>query len=56
MPHLPQSEPAAIGLDGERLQAAYQLLDHWTQDGSVPGGAILVGRHGKTVAPHFSGK
>lgn len=55
MPHLPQVTPDAIGLDATKLKTAYELLDSWTREGVVPGGAILVGRAGKTVAPHFSG-
>jgi CubicO group peptidase (beta-lactamase class C family) len=56
MPHLPQTTADTLGLDATKLQAAYDLLDGWTRERSVPGGAILVGRHGKTVAPHFSGR
>ncbi len=56
MPHLPQTTADALGLDESKLRAAYELLDGWTDDGVVPGGAILVGRHGKTVKAHFSGR
>ncbi|MBC8354490.1 MAG: beta-lactamase family protein [Planctomycetes bacterium] len=56
MAHLPQVTPDAIGLDATKLDAAYDLLDSWTREGVVPGGAILVGRRGKTVKPHFSGR
>lgn len=56
MTHLPQVDPSTINLDVKRLQVAYDLLDEWTQEGSVPGGAILVGRHGKTVKPRFFGR
>jgi len=40
----------------DKLQAAYDLLDGWTREGVVPGGAILVGRRGSTLAPRFFGK
>ncbi len=52
----PHTTAEKIGLDATKLQVAYDLLDGWTREGVVPGGAILVGRHGKTVAPHFSGR
>jgi CubicO group peptidase (beta-lactamase class C family) len=56
MAQLEHASPKAIGLDATKLHIAYDLLDEWTSEGSVPGGAILVGRNGKTVQPHFSGK
>ena len=56
--HLPQARPGDIGLDARQLQVAYDLLAKWTEgpDAPIPGGAILVGRHGKTVAPQFFGR
>jgi len=58
MPLLPVARPEDIGLDPARLQRAYDLLDQWTRgaDAPVPGGAILVGRNGKTVAARRFGK
>lgn len=55
---LERAEPAALGLDPARLQAAYALLESWTSGANppVPGGAILVGRHGKVCAPRFFGR
>ena len=53
---LEHATPESIGLNAGQLQVAYDLLGKWTADGSVPGGAILVGRHGKIVAPRFLGK
>ena len=52
---LAHSQPSEIGLDGDRLQWAYARLTEWTsgEDAPVPGGAILVGRHGKIVEPRF---
>lgn len=49
---LPVVAPAEIDLDAARLERAYELLDGWTRrpDAAIPGGAILIGRHGKTVA------
>lgn len=60
--HLPKAEPAELKLDPRRLQDAYDLLESWTQPAKkgeaapVPGGAILVGRHGKIVEPRFFGR
>jgi CubicO group peptidase (beta-lactamase class C family) len=58
MTHLPHAKPEDIGLDPKQLQIAFDLLDKWTRgkDAPVPGGAIVVGRHGKIVAPRFFGK
>jgi CubicO group peptidase (beta-lactamase class C family) len=55
---LPIASPAEIGLDPQRLGVACSLLDKWTSgpDAPIPGGAILVGRHGKTVEPRFFGR
>lgn len=56
--HLPHAKPGDIGLDPKRLQNAYDLLEKWTTGVTalVPGGAILVGRHGKVVPPRFFGR
>lgn len=58
MPHLPHAKPEEIGLDAGRLQAAYDMLAEWTKGDKapVPGGAILVGRRGKTVEPKLFGR
>jgi CubicO group peptidase (beta-lactamase class C family) len=55
---LPQVKPEDIRIDARRLQVAYDLLEKWTTGpkAPVPGGAILVGRFGKTVAPRFFGR
>lgn len=55
---LPQVKPEEIGLDGRRLQVAYDILEKWTTgpNAPVPGAAILVGRHGRSVAPRFFGR
>lgn len=55
---LPHAKPDDIGLDPKQLQVAYDLLEKWTTgpDAPVPGGAILVGRNGKVVAPRFFGR
>lgn len=58
MATLQYATPAEIGLDGERIKAAYGQLMKWTTgaDASIPGGAILVGRNGRIVEPQFFGK
>src|SRR4051794_5616835 len=55
---LPQVKPEDIRIDPRRLQAAYDLMEKWTTgpNAPVPGGAILVGRFGKTVAPRLFGR
>lgn len=55
---LPQVPPEEIRLDPRRLQVAYDLMEKWTTgpNAPVPGGAILVGRFGKTVTPRFFGR
>lgn len=57
-PIVPQVKPEELRLDAKRLQVAYDLMEKWTTGprAPVPGGAILVGRFGKTVAPRFFGK
>src|SRR5947209_2392579 len=56
--HLPRARPQDIGLDPKRLQAAYDLMEEWTAgpNAPVPGGAVLVGRSGKALAPRFFGR
>ena len=55
---VPQVTPEEIQLDPRRLQVAYDLMEKWTTGpkAPVPGGAILVGRFGKTLAPRFFGR
>ena len=56
--HLPHAKPNEIGLDADQLNVAYSLLEKWTQgpQAAIPGGAILVGRHGRVVPPRFFGR
>jgi CubicO group peptidase (beta-lactamase class C family) len=55
---LPQVKPEDIRIDPRRLQVAYDLMETWTagRNAAVPGGAVLVGRFGKTVAPRLFGR
>lgn len=57
MAGLSYAKPSELGLDASRLEEANALLRKWTDDERViPGGAILVGRHGKIVEPQFFGR
>jgi CubicO group peptidase (beta-lactamase class C family) len=58
MPRLAYARPEEIGIDGRRLDVAFDLLRKWTagKDAPIPGGAILVGRRGKVVPPQFFGR
>jgi CubicO group peptidase (beta-lactamase class C family) len=58
MPLLPRATPRELGLDEGALAAAYDRLDEWTtgNDAPIPGGAILVGRDGRTLDPKFFGR
>jgi CubicO group peptidase (beta-lactamase class C family) len=56
-PRLPVANAGEIGLDPKRLEVAYSLLEKMiAEPNGIPGGAILVGRHGKIVAPRFFGR
>jgi CubicO group peptidase (beta-lactamase class C family) len=57
-PQLTLTKPEDVGLDPRRLQTAYDLLEKMTsgKPAAIPGGAILVGRAGKIVAPRFFGR
>ncbi|MHC4879635.1 MAG: serine hydrolase domain-containing protein [Planctomycetota bacterium] len=58
MARLQYATPAELNLDGGRLETAFELLHEWTagDDAPIPGGAILVGRHGRIVEPRFFGR
>jgi CubicO group peptidase (beta-lactamase class C family) len=58
MGHLKHAKPKEIGIDADRLETAYRLLQKWTTGpgAPIPGGAILVGRHGRVVPPRFFGR
>ena len=58
MPNLPNATSAELDLNADRLQLAYDRLREWTSgdDPPVPGGAIVVGRHGKIVETRYFGR
>ena len=55
---LPLAKPAEIGLNAARLQLAYSMLKDWTAGDrpSIPGAAVIVGRHGKVVETTWFGR
>jgi CubicO group peptidase (beta-lactamase class C family) len=58
MTQLPHASPVELGLDPRRLESAYDRLEEWTSGANppIPGGAILVGRRGRTVEPKLFGR
>jgi CubicO group peptidase (beta-lactamase class C family) len=56
MTDLTPAAPAEAGFAPDRLQRAYDLLEHWAQTDQVPAAALCVGRRGQLVAPRFFGR
>ena len=58
MTALPHATPREIGLNPERLDVAYRLLEEASSGDArlFPGAAILVGRHHRSVGPRFFGR
>ncbi|WP_246067378.1 serine hydrolase domain-containing protein [Paenibacillus koleovorans] len=52
---LERSAPEREGMDGERLNAAFRLLEREAETGEIPGGVALVGRYGRIVASFYTG-
>ncbi len=46
---LPVGKPEEVGMDGSRLERAFDLLRQWVKDGTIPGAAALVARRGVIV-------
>ncbi len=56
-PSLPIAAPGEIGINTNRLRAAYDQLSEWTTvDGPIPGAALVVGRSGKMLEPRYFGR
>ena len=55
---VPRVDPKEIRIDPRRLQIAYDLMESWTsgRKAPVPGGAIMVGRAGRCLAPRLFGR
>jgi CubicO group peptidase (beta-lactamase class C family) len=47
---LPQADPASEGLDPERLERLYRVIDGHIAEGKYPGAQIAFARHGKLLA------
>ncbi|BFT71923.1 serine hydrolase domain-containing protein [Paenibacillus sp. P36] len=50
---LPQAAPEQLGINGDKLQLAFQLLDREEEIGEIPGGVAIVGRKG-TIAGTYA--
>ena len=46
---LPRTEPAAVGMDRERLATIDRVVERAVAARGFPGAAVLVGRHGAAV-------
>ncbi len=47
---LPLAEPASLGLDPERIEQLYRLIEGHVADGRYPGAQVAFARHGKLAA------
>ncbi|MCY9659848.1 serine hydrolase [Paenibacillus chondroitinus] len=52
---LPQAAPEQLGINGDKLQLAFQLLDREEEAGQIPGGVAIVGRKGTIVGTYAVG-
>jgi CubicO group peptidase (beta-lactamase class C family) len=53
---LPTGKPEDVGMDGARLQHAFDLLRRWVEDGTLPGATALVARRGVVVGRCWFGR
>jgi CubicO group peptidase (beta-lactamase class C family) len=56
MPAVPIANPEAIGIDPQRLERAYRILQRWVETDRVPAAALCVGRRGRMVSPRLFGR
>src|SRR5215211_3767411 len=47
---LPRAEPAALGLDPDRLERLYATIEAHVAAGRYPGAQLAIARHGKLAA------
>jgi CubicO group peptidase (beta-lactamase class C family) len=47
---LPRSRPEALGIDPERLERLYQIVEAHIAEGRYPGASVAVARHGHLAA------
>ncbi|HEY1067980.1 MAG TPA: serine hydrolase domain-containing protein, partial [Pirellulales bacterium] len=57
-PALPYASPSELSLDADRIALAQRLFSEWANGNApaFPGGALVVGRRGKMLEPHFVGR
>ncbi|MFN8559113.1 MAG: serine hydrolase domain-containing protein [Dehalococcoidia bacterium] len=53
---LPAADPAALGLDPERLERLLALIERHVSDGRYPGAQVAVARHGRLAALRTFGR
>src|SRR5436190_14238512 len=53
---LTQSSPQGAGLDPDKLNAAFQIVAGWVEDGTVAGAVALVARRGRTAGSWAGGR
>lgn len=52
---LPRAVPGDVGISQERLERLTRTLDGYVERDLLPGGVVLVARHGRTVVHHAFG-
>jgi CubicO group peptidase (beta-lactamase class C family) len=53
---LPQADPASEGVDPERLERLYRVIESHIADGKYPGAQVAMARHGKLLAQKSFGQ
>jgi len=53
---LPVVPPESVGVDPQRLECVFDLIENWTTSGVMPGATLLVARKGKIVAHRAFGR
>lgn len=48
---LPQATPEQLGINADKLQRAFRLLDREKDAGEIPGGVAVVGEMGLSPEP-----
>ncbi len=49
-PVLPQADPASLGLDPERIEQLYRLIERHIAEGRYPGAQVAIARRGRLAA------
>ena len=53
---LPQADPASAGLDPERIERLYRLIEEHIAEGRYPGAQVAFARHGTLLASRSFGQ